>query len=72
MIYHNMPLASTSKSPMQMLQQRSARSQLQMLKASQGQLGIAAEQTLTSKNKHLPSHDLHIGQEVMCQDPNTL
>ena len=30
MIYHNMPLASTSKSPMQMLQQRSTRSQLLM------------------------------------------
>ena len=28
MIYHNTPLASTSKSPMQMLQQRSTRSQL--------------------------------------------
>ena len=27
---------------------------------------------LTSKAQHLPSHDLHIGQEVMCQDPNTL
>ena len=30
MIYHNTPLACTSKSPMQMLQQRSARSQLPM------------------------------------------
>ena len=30
MIYHNTPLTSTSKSPMQMLQQRSARSQLLM------------------------------------------
>ena len=72
MIYHNMPLASTSKSPMQMLQQRSARSQLPMSNVAHRQFGIAAEQTLTSKNQHLPSHNLHIGQEVMCQDPNTL
>ena len=68
MIYHNIPLASTSKSPMQMLQQRSARSQLPMLNAACRQLGIAAEQTTASKNQHLPLHDLHIGQEVMCQD----
>ena len=72
MIYHNTPLARTSKSPMQMLQQRSARSQLQMSNAAQRQLGITAEQTSTSKNQHLPSHNLHIGQAVMCQDPNTL
>ena len=60
-----------SKSPMQMLQQRSARSQLPMSNAVQRQLGIATEQMLTSKNQHLSSHNLHIGQEVMCQDPNT-
>ena len=68
MIYHNAPLASTSKSPMQMLQQRSARSQLPMSNAACRQLGIAAEQMTASKNQHLPLHDLHIGQEVMCQD----
>ena len=34
MIYCNMPLASMSKSPMQMLQQRSARSQLLMSNAA--------------------------------------
>ena len=53
---------------MQMLQQRSARSQLPILNAACRQLGIAAEQTTASKNQHLPLHDLHIGQEVMCQD----
>ena len=68
MIYCNTLLASTSKSPMQMLQQRSARSQLPMSNATCRQLGIAAEQTTASKNQHQPSHDLHIGQEVMCQD----
>ena len=72
MIYCNTPLASTSKSPMQMLQQRSARSQLPMLNAACRQLGIAAEQMSASKNQHLPLHDLHIGQEVMCQDLVTM
>ena len=65
MIYHNTPLESTSKSPIQMLQQRSARSQLPMLNAACRQLGIAAEQTTANKNQHLPLHDLHIGQEFM-------
>ena len=68
MIYHNTPLANTAKSPMQMLQQRSARSQLPMLNTVCRQLGVAAEQTTATKKQHLPSHDLHIGQEVLCQD----
>ena len=67
-IYHNTPLANMSKSPMQMLQQRSARSQLPMSNTAHRQLGIAAEQTTATKNQHLPLHDLHMGQEVMCQD----
>ena len=33
-------------------------------------LGIVAEQQ-PSKNQHLPSHDFHIGQDVMCQSPIT-
>ena len=44
MIYHNTPLASASKSPMQMLQQRSARSQLLMSNVARRRLGIVAEQ----------------------------
>ena len=71
MIYHSTPLESTSKSPMQMLQQISARSQLPMLNAACRQLRIAAEQTTANKNQHLPLHDLHIGQEVMYQDSVT-
>ena len=71
MIYHNTPLQSMSKSPMQMLQQRSARSQLPMLNAACRQLGIATEQTTANKNQHLPLHNLHIGQEVMYQDSVT-
>ena len=70
MIYHNTPLACTSKSPMQMLQQRSARSQLAMSNAARRRLGIGAKQP-PKENQHLPSHDFHIGQDVMCQSPIT-
>ena len=56
---------------MQMLQQRSARLQLPMSNAARRQLGIAVEQLSTNKNQHLPSHDFHIGQEVICQSPIT-
>ena len=56
---------------MQMLQQISARSQLPMSNAARRQLGIAVEQPLTNKNQHLSSHDFHIRQEVMCQNPIT-
>ena len=71
MIYCNMPLQSTSKSPMQMLQQRSARSQLPISNAACRQLGIAIKQPTTNKNQHLSLHNLHIGQEVMYQDSVT-
>ena len=70
MIYHNTPLACTSKSPMQMLQQRSARSQLPLSNVARRRLGIVAEQP-PRKNQHLPLHDFHIGQDVMCQSPIT-
>ena len=56
MIYCNTPLASTSKSPMQMLQQRSARLPLPMSNAARRKLGIVGEQQ-SSKNQQLPSHD---------------
>ena len=70
MIYCNTPLACTSKSLMQMLQQRSARSQLPMSNVARRRLGIVAEQP-PKKNQHLPLHDFHIGQDVMCQSPTT-
>ena len=70
MIYHKTPLTCTSKSPMQMLQQRSARSQLHMSNAVRRKFGIIAEQP-PKKNQHIPSHDFHIGQDVMCQSPIT-
>ena len=56
---------------MQMLQQRSARSQLPMSNVAKRQLGITVEQLSTNKTQHLPSHDFHIGQEVMYQSPVT-
>ena len=68
MVYHNTPIGSTSKSQMQMLQQRSARSQLALSNAACRQFGIATEQPTTNKNQHLPLHDL---QEVMYQDSVT-
>ena len=55
---------------MQMLQQRSARSQLPMSNAARRRLGIVAEQP-PRINQHLLSHDFHIGQDVMCQSPIT-
>ena len=70
MIYHNTHLASTSKSPMQMLQQRSTRLQLPKSNVARQRLGIVTEQQ-PSKNQHLPSHELHIGQDVICQSPIT-
>ena len=70
MIYHNSPLTCTSKSPMQMLQQRSARSQLPMSNKARRKFGIITEQQ-PKKNQHLPLHDFHIGQDVMCQSPIT-
>ena len=71
MIYCNTPLESMPKSSMQMLEQRSARSQLPMSNAACRQLEIAAEQTTAHRNQHLPLHDLHIGKEVMYQDSVT-
>ena len=71
MIYCNTPLASISKSPMQMLQQRTARSQLPMSNVARRWRGIVAEQWPTNKYQHLPSHDFHTGQDIMCQSSIT-
>ena len=70
MIYCNTPLTCTPKSPMQMLQQRSARSQLPMSNMARRKFGIITEKS-PKKNQHLPLHDFHIGQDVMCQSPTT-
>ena len=69
MIYHNTPLTSNLQSLMQMSQDRSARSRLPMSNAVRRQLGLSPQQLrVKTKNEHLPSHDLHIGRDVMYQD----
>ena len=69
MICGNTPLSGSLQSPMQILQSRSVRSDLPMSKAARQQLGLQPEKLRNvNKNKHLPSHDLHIGQDVMYQD----
>ena len=58
---------------MQMLQQRSTRSQLPMSNAQQeDSLELLVEEPSSNKNQHLPSHNFHIGQKVMCQNPITM
>ena len=68
-IYCNTPLSGSLQSLMQMLQSRSTRSQLSMSNAARRQLGLSLQQLrIKTKNDHLPSHDLFIGQDVMFQD----
>ena len=70
MIYHNTPLTSNVQSPMQILQNRTGRSQLPMSNSARRQLGLKTEKLrIKTKNENLPSHDLHLGQDVMMQDP---
>ena len=70
MIYHNTPLTSNLQSLMQILQNRSASSQLPMSNAARRQLGLSPQQLrVKTKSEHLPSHDLCIGQDVMYLDP---
>ena len=70
MIYHNTPLTSNLQSPVWMLQNRSARSQLPMSNVARRQFGLSPQQLRAkTKSEHLPSHDLCIGQDVMYQDP---
>ena len=69
MIYCNTSLSSSLQSPMQILWSRSAGSDLPMFNAAKKQLGFDSEQLrIKYKNKHLPLHDLHLGQDVIFQD----
>ena len=69
MIYHNTPLTSNMQYPMQILQNRAARSQLPMSNSARRQLGLEMEKLrIKMKNENLPSHDLNLGQDVMMQD----
>ena len=72
MIYHNMPLTSNLQSPMQILQNRVARSQLPMSNSARRQLGLEAAKVRTkTKSENLPLHDLYLGQDIMMQDPTS-
>ena len=69
MIYCNTPLTGIMKSPMQILQGRNARSDLPLSNAARKQFGIQPE-VVRKNDKHavFPTHDLHVGQDVMYQD----
>ena len=69
MIYCNAPLTGSLLSPMQILQGRNAKSDLPMLSDARKQLGIQPE-IIRNNDKHavLPTHVLHVGQDVMYQD----
>ena len=69
MIYHNTLLSGSLQSLMQILPNRCTRSDLPMSNAGRQQLGLQPEKLRTVyKNEHLPSHELHSGQDVMYQD----
>ena len=69
MMCHNTPFSGSMQSLMQILQSRSARSDLPMSNTARQQLGLQPEKLRTvNKNEHLPSYDLHIGQDVVHQD----
>ena len=69
MIYHNTPLSGSLQSLMQILHSRCTRSDLPMSNAARKQLCLQPEKWKNVyKNEHLPSHDLHIGQDVMYHD----
>ena len=68
-IHHNTHLRDIMKSPMQILQGSNAISDLPMSNAVRKQLGIQPE-VVRNNDKHavLPTHDHHVGQDVMHQD----
>ena len=69
MIYQNTPLTSNIQSPMQILQNRAASSQLPMSNSARRQLGLETKKLrIKMKNENLPSHDLHLDQDIMMQD----
>ena len=72
MIYYNTPLMSIVKSSMYILQGRNARSHLPISNATRKQLGLQPEVD-RNNDKHavFPTHDLHVGQDVMIQDSTT-
>ena len=58
MIYHNTSLSGSFQPLMQMLQSRSARSDLPMSNTARQQLGLQPEKLRNvNKNGHIPSND---------------
>ena len=69
-IYHNTPLSNTLQSLMQILTSRSAKSSLPMSNTARQQKYLDCKDLRTQcKNEHLPTHDFHIGQNVMYLNP---
>ena len=70
MIYYNTALSGSLQSPMQILQSRCPRSNLPMSNAVRKQIGLhpAKLRNVYKTHEHLPSHDLHFGQDVTYQD----
>ena len=69
MIYCNIPLSGSLQSSVQILPSRSQRSDLSTSNTLRQQLGLETEKLRNVNNhEHLPSNDLHIGQDVMYQD----
>ena len=72
MINHYTPLRGSFQSPMQVLQGRSAGSDLPMSSAARKQLCIQPEVIMNiDKCEVLPTHDLHVGQSAKYQDSVT-
>ena len=68
MIYCNTPLTGSLQLPIQILQGRSARSDLPMSNAARKQFGIQPEVIRNiDKHEQLPTHDLHVGKHIMYQ-----
>ena len=70
MIYCYTPLSHTLQSLMQILTSRSARSSLPMSNTARQQKCLNCKDLRAQcNNKHLPTHDFHIGQSVMYLNP---
>ena len=72
MIYRNTPLDDNLTSPMQILQGRTARSDLPMLYAAKVKFGLASGQPSSlrpEKNEWAPTHDYKLNQDVIYLDP---
>ena len=72
MIYRNTPLDDNLTSPMQILQGRTARSDLPMSYAAKVKFGLASGQPSLlrpEKNERSPTHDYKLNQDVMYLDP---